>query len=98
MGPLAAAFRRRLSLDQQRTLESPESLVTLLRDPYTQEFQLVVASKASGTRARAASREAIRLDDLEAPRCEADQRIKDAAADRARQSKTRDANRAAFRP
>jgi hypothetical protein len=78
--------------------ESAESLVTLLRDASMDEFQLVIASKASGTRARAASREAIRLDDLEAPRREADQRIKDAAADRARQSKTRDANRAAFRP
>lgn len=78
--------------------ESAESLVTLLRDASMDEFQLVIASKASGTRARAASREAIRLDDLEAPRREAEQRIKDAAAERARQSKTRDANRAAFRP
>lgn len=33
MGPLAAAFRRRLSLDQQRTLESPESLVELYAQP-----------------------------------------------------------------
>ena len=78
--------------------ESAESLVTLLRDAYMDEFQLVVASKASGTRARAASREAIRLDDPEAPRREADQRIRDAADQRARQSKTRDANRAAFLP
>jgi hypothetical protein len=78
--------------------ESAESLVTLLRDAYMQEFQLVVASKESGTRALEASREAIRLDALEAPRRDADQRIKDAAAERARQNKTRDANRAAFRP
>jgi hypothetical protein len=78
--------------------ESAESLVTLLRDAYMQEFQLVVASKESGTRALEASREAIRLDALEAPRRDADQRIKDAADERARQNKTRDANRAAFRP
>jgi hypothetical protein len=78
--------------------ESADSLVTFLRDAYMQEFQLVVASKATGTRARAASREATRLDALEAPRREADQRIKDAADERARQKKSRDANKAAFRP
>lgn len=78
--------------------ESVEAVVTLLRDAYMEEFQLVVASKAAGTHAREASREAMRLDALDAPRRDADQRIKDAAGERARRSKSRDANKAAFRP
>lgn len=42
--------------------ESAESLVTLVRGSYTGEYQLILISKPLSTRARAAIREAVRLD------------------------------------
>ena len=78
--------------------ENAESLLTLVRGSYTREFQLVLASKALSTRARSAVREADRLDAVEAPRREADQRKKEAGDASAARDKTRIANKAAFRP
>jgi hypothetical protein len=78
--------------------ENAESLVTLVRGSYTPEFQLILVSKPLGTRARAAVREAIRLDAIEAPRREAEQRKKEAGDAVAARDKTRIANKAAFRP
>jgi len=78
--------------------ENAESLVTLVRGSYTPEFQLILVSKASSARARSAVREAIRLDALEAPRREAEQRRKEAGDASAAREKTRIMNKAAFRP
>jgi len=72
--------------------------LTLLRRVYSAEFQLLVASKASSTRARAAMREATRLDLVDAPRREREQRKKDAADATAKLEKLRASNKAAFRP
>jgi len=74
------------------------SLLTLLRDSYSPEFQLILSSKALSTRARGAIREAVRLDVLEAPQRELEQRKKDAAEASATRDKTRSTNKAAFRP
>ena len=78
--------------------ENAESLLTLLRGAYTPEFQLILVSKPLSTRARSAVREAIRLDAIEAPRREAEQRKKEAGDASAARDKTRIANKAAFRP
>jgi hypothetical protein len=78
--------------------ENAESLLTLVRGSYTPEFQLILISKPLSTRARNAVREAIRLDAIEAPRREAEQRKKEASNASAARDKTRIANKAAFRP
>jgi hypothetical protein len=78
--------------------ENAESVLTLVRGPYAPEFQLILVSKALSTRARGAIREAIRLDAIEAPRRKAEQRKKEASAARDARDKTRDTNKAAFRP
>ena len=78
--------------------ETAESLVTLIRGLYTPEFQLILISKPLSTRARSAIREAIRLDAIEAPRREAEQRKKEAGDASAARDKTRITNKAAFRP
>ncbi len=78
--------------------ESDESSLTLVRGSYTPEFQLILVSKPLGARARTAVREAIRLDAVEAPRREAEQRKKEAGDATAARDKTRIANKAAFRP
>jgi hypothetical protein len=78
--------------------ENAESLLTLLRGSYTAEFQLILVSKPLSARARNAVREAIRLDAIEAPRREAEQRKKEAGDAKAARDKTRIANKAAFRP
>jgi hypothetical protein len=78
--------------------ETAESLVTLIRGPYAPEFQLILISKSLSARARTAIREAIRLDAIEAPRRESDQRKKDAGDATAARDKTRVTNKAAFRP
>ena len=78
--------------------DSTGSSLTLLRGAYSAEFQLVLMSKALSTRARNAIREAGRLDAIEAPRRELEQRKKEVAdADSAR-DKIRTTNKAAFRP
>lgn len=78
--------------------EASESVLTLVRATYSPEFQLVLISKPLGPRARNAIREAARLDTLEGPRREAEQRKKDAGDAIAARDKTRVANKAAFRP
>lgn len=78
--------------------ENAESLLTLVRRSYTPEFQLILVSKPLSTRARSAVREAIRLDAIEAPRREAEQRQKEAGDASAARDKARVANKAAFRP
>jgi hypothetical protein len=78
--------------------ESTESRLTLVRGTYKPEFQLILISKSLSTSARSAIREAVRLDDIEAPRREVEQRktaSRDASAAR---DKTRITNKAAFRP
>jgi hypothetical protein len=78
--------------------ENAESLLTLSRGSYTPEFQLILISKPLSARARSAVREAIRLDAIEAPRREAEQRKKEAGDASAVRDKTRIINKAAFRP
>ena len=78
--------------------ESAESLVTLVRGSYTREYQLILISKPLNTRARAAIREAVRLDAVEAPRREADQRKKETLDASSAREKLRLVNKAAFRP
>ena len=74
------------------------SSVTLLRDTYSPEFQLILSSTLLTARARTSIREAIRLDALDAPRREAEQRKKDVIETDAARDKTRSTNKAAFRP
>jgi hypothetical protein len=74
--------------------ENAESLLTLIRRSYTPEFRLILISKPLSARAQNAVREAIRLDAIEAPRREAEQRKKEAGD----ASVARDKNKAAFRP
>jgi len=74
------------------------SSLTLLRGVYSAEFQLILTARALSTRARSAIREAGRLDAIEAPRREVEQRKKDAADAAAARDKIRASNKAAFRP
>ena len=74
------------------------SVLTLLRGSYSREFQLVLMSKQLSARARAATREAVRLDVRDAPQVAADQRAKHAAEARVANDKARAANKAGFRP
>jgi len=78
--------------------DSPASSLTLLRDAYSMEFRLVLASKALSTRARNAIREAGRLNTLEAPRRELEARKKEIADAADANEKIRTTNKAAFRP
>jgi hypothetical protein len=78
--------------------ESAKSLVTLVRGSFTPEYQLILISKPLSTRARGAIREAVRLDAVEAPRRESEQRKKEARDASTARDKARIANKAAFRP
>jgi len=78
--------------------DSSASSLTLLRGVYAPEFQLMLTSKASSTRARAAIREAGRLEVADAPRRELEQRKKEVADANAARDKIRSTNKAAFRP
>ena len=91
----APALRESVVLAQW---EKDGSSVTLVRDTYTPEFQLILISKALSARARDAIRKGVRLDAVEAPRRELERREKDAADARAARAKTRTTNKAAFRP
>jgi hypothetical protein len=91
----AAAYPDTIVLAQWDTAAAS---LTLVRGAYTAEFQLILVSKALSTRARNAIREAHRLDAVEAPRRESDQRKKDAAEASATREKARATNKAAFRP
>src|SRR4026209_1502510 len=72
-------------------------MLTLLR-AYGPEFQLILMSKPLSARARSAIKEAIRLDAIEAPRREAEQRKKDASDASSAREKTGATNKAAVRP
>lgn len=72
--------------------------LTLLRGMYSPDFQLILLSKALSARARAAIREATRLDALEAPQREMEKRKQEIAEASAARDKTRVTNKAAFRP
>jgi hypothetical protein len=78
--------------------ESADSLVTLVRGSYAPTFQLILVSRSLSTRAGTAIGEAVRLDGIEAPRREAEQRQKEAGHASAALEKTRLVNKAAFRP
>jgi hypothetical protein len=78
--------------------EDAASLVILTRGSYSPQFQLMLISKALNTRARAAIKQALRLDTQEAPQRERDQRKKESADALAASQKARVVNRAAFRP
>ena len=98
-GPRRAHPRRRVpdSIVLARW-ESAESRLTLIRGLDRPEFQLILVSKSLSTRARRAIREATRLDVIDAPRREAEQRKKEAGDASAARAKTRTTNKAAFRP
>jgi len=78
--------------------DATDSSLTLVRTAYSTEFQVVLVSKALGTRARNAIVDAERLDAIEAPRRELEQRRKEVADDSAAREKARTDNKAAFRP
>jgi hypothetical protein len=78
--------------------EDAASLLTLTRDTYSPQFQLVLISKTLNPRARAAIKEAVRLDTQEAPQRELNQRKKDVADARVAGQKARVINKAAFKP
>jgi len=78
--------------------EDADSVLTLTRDTYSPQFQLVLISKSLNARARVAIREALRLDTQEAPQRERDLRTKEAADARAASQKARVVNKAAFKP
>jgi hypothetical protein len=78
--------------------ENVASSLTLLRGEYTPDFQLLLVSKPLSLRAQSAIREAVRLDAVEAPRRELEQRKKEVTDASAARDKTRTTNKAAFRP
>lgn len=78
--------------------DSSKSSLTLLREAYSTEYQLVLVSKALSTRARTAIREAGRLDAIEAPRRELEERKQEVADAAEARDKIRTTNKAAFRP
>jgi hypothetical protein len=78
--------------------DSKDSSLTLVRDSFSSEFQLVLLSKTLNARAQTAIREAGRLDTIEAPRREAEQQKKEVADAAAARDKVRSTNKAAFRP
>jgi hypothetical protein len=78
--------------------QNVDASVSLLRDAYSPEFQLVLISKSTSTHARSAISEAIRLDAVDAPRRESEQRKKEVADGIVAREKMRATNKAAFRP
>jgi len=70
------------------------SQLTLTRDVYSRQFQLVLVGKALAEQARLAIKDSVRLDRQDAPGLEREQ----AAEDALKVEKARLANRAAFRP
>ncbi len=78
--------------------DSPSAVVALLRGAYATEFQLVLMSKALTASARTAIRDGERLDVIDAPRRESEQRKKELAESEIARDKIRATNKAAFRP
>lgn len=99
--PRSASMRPPAALTDTVVLaqwDSKDASLTLLRGAYAAEFQLVLMSKTLSVRARNAIREAGRLDAIEAPRRELEQRKKEVAAAADARNKIRTTNKAAFRP
>ncbi|HEY5616674.1 MAG TPA: hypothetical protein VIK60_01945 [Vicinamibacterales bacterium] len=104
--PLGASARTRGSPQADAPLdtivlarwEDATSSVTLVRDVYAPEFQLLLTSKPLSARARGAIKEAIRLDAIEAPRRELERLKKEAADASAARDEARTTNKAVFRP
>jgi hypothetical protein len=78
--------------------EDPEHSLDLFRPSYASTFGLAVFSKRLDALARAASVEAIRLDDEAAPGPATDRKRKQEDEDHTRQEKARTVNRATFQP
>jgi hypothetical protein len=78
--------------------EDAASLLTLTRSTYSPQFQLVLTSKTLDALARAAIVEARRLDTLEAPQREMDQRKQEVVDAHVASQKARTVNKPAFRP
>jgi hypothetical protein len=78
--------------------EQGDVAAVLLRNGFTDGFQLVVTSKRLDNLARVASAEAIRLDAAAAPALELARRQKDADTVRDAKEKARVANKESFRP
>src|SRR6478672_1021150 len=77
--------------------EDQSALLTLTRSSYRPQYQLTLTSKTLNGPARAAIKEAGRLDTKEAPQRALDQRTKTAADARVASEKARLTNKAAFR-
>jgi hypothetical protein len=78
--------------------ENPGSSLALVRGAYSPELHLVLTAKALSTRARQAIRESGRLDAIEAPRRELEQRKQEVADRDAARAKARTTNKRVFRP
>jgi hypothetical protein len=79
--------------------EDATSLLTLTRETtFSPQLQLVLVSKTLNPRARAAIKEALRLDTQEAPQRELDQHKKEVADASVAGQKARVLNKPAFRP
>jgi hypothetical protein len=78
--------------------ENAASLLTLTKDTYSSQYQLVLISKTLSTQARIAINEARRLDTEEAPQRRLDERKREVADALAASQKARVVNKPAFRP
>lgn len=78
--------------------ESPTTSMLLVRASYSSGLQLVLVSKTLAAQAKSAVREAERLDVTEAPKRELERLQREAVEAEASRIKTRDTNKAAFRP
>lgn len=101
--PVPAASRHRPLDSASDTIvlaqwERDGSSLTLLRGVYAADYQLMLTSTVLSTRARGAIREAAKLDIVDAPKREEEQRKKDAADAVAAREKIRASNKAAFKP
>jgi hypothetical protein len=104
--PALASAQTRTSRDTEASVDavvvarwdSASASLTLLRGAYSPDLQLILVSKPLSARARTAIREAVRLDAIEAPRRDSEQRKKEAADATAARDQARTTNKAAFRP
>ncbi|MGH9159977.1 MAG: hypothetical protein ACRD2X_08325 [Vicinamibacteraceae bacterium] len=78
--------------------EDSQSSIALFQSFYPSGFRLVVSSKQRDALARAATVEAIRLDEQEAPQREIARQQKQAEENRAKLYKARSVNKLTFRP
>jgi hypothetical protein len=93
--------RSKVSSSSDETLaswEDSEYSVHLFRSSYPSMYGLVVLSKPLDALARAATVEAIQLDEQEAPQRETELQQKQTEANRVRQDKAREVNKPTFRP